>query len=48
MSLKTFTLSDNSKPKEFVKEVQIDTDFEILFPDNYVNSIKERLSLYQN
>ena len=37
---------DLSKPKEFVKEVQIDTDFEILFPDDYVNSITERLSLY--
>ena len=34
------------QPKEFVKEVQIDTDFEILFPDDYVNSITERLSLY--
>ena len=37
---------DTSKPKEFVKEVQIDTDFEILFPDDYVNSISERLNLY--
>ncbi|MDA9339460.1 transcription-repair coupling factor [Polaribacter sp.] len=37
---------DESKPKDFVKEVQIDTDFEILFPDDYVNSITERLSLY--
>ena len=37
---------DDSKPKEFVKEVQIDTDFEILFPDDYVNSITERLNLY--
>ena len=37
---------DLSKPKEFVKEVQIDTDFEILFPDDYVNSITERLNLY--
>ena len=37
---------DNSKPKEYVKEVQIDTDFEILFPDDYVNSVTERLSLY--
>ena len=36
----------DSKSKEFVKEVQIDTDFEILFPDNYVNSISERLNLY--
>ncbi|WP_439127850.1 transcription-repair coupling factor [Polaribacter sp.] len=39
--------TDNSKPKEFVKEVQIDTDFEILFPDDYVNSVTERLSLYE-
>lgn len=38
--------SDDSKPKEFVKEVQIDTDFEILFPDNYINAITERLNLY--
>ncbi|QNM85210.1 transcription-repair coupling factor [Polaribacter pectinis] len=38
--------TDNSKPKEYVKEVQIDTDFEILFPDDYVNSITERLALY--
>jgi transcription-repair coupling factor (superfamily II helicase) len=38
--------TENSKPKEFVKEVQIDTDFEVLFPDDYVNSIKERLNLY--
>ena len=38
--------AENTKPKEFVKEVQIDTDFEILFPDNYVNSITERLNLY--
>ncbi|MGI9531850.1 transcription-repair coupling factor [Lutimonas sp.] len=33
--------------KEYVKEVQIDTDFEILFPDDYINSIAERLSLYK-
>lgn len=38
--------TDESKPKEFVKEVTIDTDFEILFPDDYVNSITERLNLY--
>ena len=38
--------TDNSKPKEYVKEVTIDTDFEILFPDDYVNSITERLNLY--
>jgi len=38
--------SDTSKPKEFIKDVQIDTDFELLFPDNYINSISERLNLY--
>ena len=38
--------TDDTKPKEFVKEVTIDTDFEILFPDDYVNSVTERLSLY--
>ncbi|WP_028888161.1 transcription-repair coupling factor [Tenacibaculum ovolyticum] len=37
---------DENIPKEYVKEVQIDTDFEILFPDDYVNSVTERLSLY--
>ncbi|WP_394332559.1 transcription-repair coupling factor [Flavobacterium urocaniciphilum] len=32
--------------KEFVKEFQIDTDFELLFPDEYINNISERLALY--
>ncbi|WP_431167405.1 transcription-repair coupling factor [Tenacibaculum halocynthiae] len=38
--------TEDKGPKEYVKEVQIDTDFEILFPDDYVNSVSERLSLY--
>lgn len=29
------------------KEVNIDTDFELMLPDAYVSSIEERLSLYQ-
>lgn len=33
--------------KEFVKETVIDTDFELLFPDDYINNITERLNLYQ-
>jgi len=37
---------DENTIKAFVKEVIIDTDFEILFPDDYVNSVNERLSLY--
>lgn len=32
--------------KEYVKDIQIDTDFELLFPDEYVNNITERLNLY--
>ena len=32
----------------FVDECQIDTDMEILIPDDYVNSISERLQLYKN
>jgi len=32
--------------KSFVKETVIDTDFELLFPDDYVNNITERLNLY--
>lgn len=32
--------------KVYVKDAQIDTDFELLFPDDYINSVKERLSLY--
>ncbi|MEZ4840256.1 MAG: transcription-repair coupling factor [Flavobacteriaceae bacterium] len=37
----------SEKPKDYVKEVQIDTDFEILFPDDYISIISERLSLYK-
>ena len=29
-----------------MKEIQIDTDFEILFPDDYINKVTERLNLY--
>jgi len=32
--------------KEYVKDLQIDSDFELLFPDEYVNNITERLNLY--
>jgi transcription-repair coupling factor (superfamily II helicase) len=36
-----------TKPqKEFVKDILIDTDFELLFPDNYINNVSERLNLY--
>jgi len=32
--------------KTYVKDIQIDSDFELLFPDDYINSITERLALY--
>jgi transcription-repair coupling factor (superfamily II helicase) len=36
----------NNTPKTYVKELTIDTDFSLLFPDDYVNNISERLRLY--
>ncbi|MDR9458335.1 MAG: transcription-repair coupling factor [Salegentibacter sp.] len=38
--------NEDIEDKNFVKETQIDTDFEILFPDDYINNITERLNLY--
>ena len=38
--------NEDINTKEFVKDVTIDTDFSLLFPDDYVNNITERLSLY--
>jgi transcription-repair coupling factor (superfamily II helicase) len=37
---------DEEENKEYVKDLQIDTDFELLFPDDYINNISERLNLY--
>lgn len=33
--------------KRFINDCNIDTDLEILIPDNYVNNIAERLNLYK-
>ncbi len=33
-------------PRVFVKDLQLDSDFELLFPDDYVNNVSERLNLY--
>ncbi|MEC4113694.1 transcription-repair coupling factor [Myroides pelagicus] len=41
-----YTDETNEEDKTFVKDVQIDTDFEILYPDEYINNITERLNLY--
>ncbi|MFV8365471.1 transcription-repair coupling factor [Flavobacterium sp. XS1P27] len=37
---------NNLETKEYVKDLQIDTDFELLFSDEYINNVAERLSLY--
>ena len=38
---------NNDSIKKYVKEVQLDTDFEILIPDDYISIISERLTLYE-
>ncbi|MBS7787615.1 transcription-repair coupling factor [Flavobacterium sp. CYK-55] len=38
--------SEQTAEKDYVKDMQIDTDFELLFPDEYINNISERLNLY--
>lgn len=37
---------EGNKEKIYVKDLQLDTDFELLFPDDYINNITERLNLY--
>lgn len=37
---------DDQVDKDYVKDITIDSDFELLFPDDYVNNITERLNLY--
>ena len=39
-------LYQNEKPENYISEVSIDTDFELLFPDFYIKSVNERLQLY--
>ena len=38
---------DETKEKVYIKECQLDTDLEILIPDDYIVSISERLQLYK-
>ncbi len=40
-------LFKESKKEEFVKECQLETDLEVLIPNDYVTNIQERLSLYK-
>ena len=39
-------LYSDEEPEDYVREVSIDTDFELLFPDSYIKSVNERLQLY--
>ena len=41
-----YSETEDVEQKDFVKDTQIDTDFELLFPDDYINNITERLNLY--
>ncbi|HBK83328.1 MAG TPA: transcription-repair coupling factor, partial [Flavobacterium sp.] len=41
-----YEADNNIETKEFVKDILIDADFELLFPDDYINSVSERLVLY--
>jgi transcription-repair coupling factor (superfamily II helicase) len=41
-----YETENDIETKEYVKDLQIDTDFELLFPDEYINNISERLNLY--
>ncbi|NAS10680.1 transcription-repair coupling factor [Poritiphilus flavus] len=43
---KTLYEEVDTGPKVYLKETQLDSDFELLFPDDYVNNITERLNLY--
>tara|TARA_R110000850_G_scaffold269422_2_gene401590 strand:- start:64913 stop:68266 length:3354 start_codon:yes stop_codon:yes gene_type:complete len=41
-----YVTENDIETKEFVKDILIDADFELLFPDDYINSVSERLALY--
>lgn len=41
-------LFNDVKPREFVSFTQIDTDLEVLIPDEYVTNINERYNLYND
>jgi len=40
-------LYEKEKPEEYIRECQLETDLELLIPDDYVSSISERLILYK-
>jgi transcription-repair coupling factor (superfamily II helicase) len=38
---------DKKEEKQFIRDVTIDSDIEMLIPDDYISNIQERLNLYQ-
>ena len=38
---------EEKENKQYVGDCQIDTDLEILFPDDYINNVSERIRLYR-
>ena len=38
--------ADETQQAVYLTDTQLDSDFELLYPDNYINSITERLNLY--
>ena len=38
---------DKDEVVAYISEVQVDSDLELLFPDDYINANAERLSLYR-
>ena len=41
-----YTDAENTD-KPFIKETQLDSDFQLLFPDEYINNVSERLVIYK-
>ena len=41
-----FNEKESGEKKDYIREVQIDTDMELLFPDEYISIVSERLALY--
>ncbi len=37
---------EGHQEKVYLKETQLDSDFQLLFPDDYINNVTERLNLY--
>lgn len=40
--------NEKAEDKVYVKDIVIESDFEILFPDDYINSVSERMLLYND